>query len=96
MAVSARPLLVQGRKKTGHDAKHKAQHPHCVDPDDGDGRRTGRKVLRRDECVIRWVRIREASELLRDLAKIKRIPVVGIGGQLFIALYEKEGDDYRE
>jgi len=80
LEVSARPLLVQSRKKTGHDAKHKAQHPHRVDPDDGDGRRMGRIVLQRDEWVIRWVRVRETSELLRDLAKIKRIPVAGIGG----------------
>jgi hypothetical protein len=56
----------------------------------------GRIVLQRDEWVIRWVRVRETSELLRDLAKIKRIPVGGIGGQLFIAFYEKEGNDGRE
>ena len=95
MEVSARPLLVQGRKKTGHDTKHKAQQPQCVDPDDGDGRRMGRIVLR-DECVIRWVRVRETSELLRDLAKIKRVLVAGFGGQLFIAFYEKEGNDHRK
>jgi hypothetical protein len=87
-------LLVQGRKKTGHDTKHKAQDPQCVDPDDGDGRRMGGIVLQRDECVIR--RVCETSELLRDLAKIKRVPVTGIGGQLFIAFYKKEGNDYRE
>jgi hypothetical protein len=96
LEVSACPLLVQGRKKTRHDAKHKAQHPHRVDTDDGDGRRMGRIVLQRDEWVIQWVLARETSELLGDLVKIKRIPVAGIWGQLFIAFYEKEGNDRRE
>ena len=40
--------------------------------------------------------IRETGELLRDLPEIKRIPVVGIGGQLFIAFNEKGSNGYGE
>jgi hypothetical protein len=51
----------------------------------------GGKVLRWDRCIIR-----EMSKLLRDLLKVERIPVPKIGGQLFIAFYEKGGHYCRE
>jgi hypothetical protein len=89
--ISAHPLLDQGGKQSGCEAKHKAQCPHGVDTNDGVGGRTGRIVLRWDRCIIR-----ETSKLLRDLPKIKRIPVAGIGGQFFIAFYEKDGHGCRE
>jgi hypothetical protein len=40
--------------------------------------------------------IRETGKLLRDLQEIKRIPVAGIGGQLFVAFNEKGSNGYRE
>jgi hypothetical protein len=86
--ISAHPLLDQGRKQSGCEAKHKAQCPHRVDINDGDGRRMRKIGLRRDECIIR--------KLLRNLPEIKRISVAGIGGQLFIAFNEKGSNGRRE
>ena len=47
--------------------------------------------LRLDECTIR-----KTGKLLRDLPEIKRIPVPGIEGQLFVTFDEKGGNGCRE
>jgi hypothetical protein len=90
--ISAHPLLDQGPKHSGCEAEHKAERPYRVDTNDRDGRRMGEIGLGWDKSSM----IRETGKLLRNLPEIKRIPVAGIWGQLFIAFNEKGSNGYRE